>query len=321
MLFFNLLKWRRFKIYTHFFQNIYSNHDLQRISYATCDPASKVLAFLAREPSAPLHLQHCHVFKTNTPEQAEDLNTLIGNAFRLAYASQIQDQDLGRPSSALGFNRHFALGMSQSRSADSLLSPDHDLGIIADLEPVYETPDFNRMSTLRHSTDQTFHRRNTRQFTSQRQDFYSIQMAPMQNQAPPVMIKQQSQRSRFKPNSLPVLNCLFAALSKNHENDDTILDETPYADFAVPDFFNRMNNNPLKMGSSFTQEDLRYMNQGNGQNVKPSIPEYQSGILNSQRNRNNAMNKSKSAHVISCEVYAEVADRTDLNLTTLRNRY
>ena len=61
-----------------FFQNVYSNHGLQRISYATCDPISNLLAFLAREAHAPLHLQHCHVFRTSSPDQAEDLNMLIG---------------------------------------------------------------------------------------------------------------------------------------------------------------------------------------------------------------------------------------------------
>ena len=120
---------------TSFFQNVYSNHGLQRISYATCDPASHLLAFLAREAHAPLHLQHCHVFRTSCPEQAEDLNMLIGNAFRSAYAHQLHDGGLNslgghnqgadqitRPGSALGF--HQRPHLSQSRSADSLLSPD-----------------------------------------------------------------------------------------------------------------------------------------------------------------------------------------------------
>ena len=96
--------------------------------------------------------------RTSTPNQAEDLNTLIGNAFRIAYASQIQEEKNG-----------FNLGdpvypaFRASRSADSLLSPDvlngtpEDLGI-ADLdEPVYEIPDFNRSSRFRHS-EQTFNR-------------------------------------------------------------------------------------------------------------------------------------------------------------------
>ena len=30
--------------------------------------------------------------RTSTSNQAEDLNTLIGNAFRIAYASQIQEE-------------------------------------------------------------------------------------------------------------------------------------------------------------------------------------------------------------------------------------
>ena len=111
------------------------------------------------------------------------MNTLIGNAFRVAYAVQLQDESQGqdytqahfqppRPGSSLG---HPGLsGMTparpfpQSRSADSLLSPDilhgtaDDLGIVADDvegvdpdEPLYETPDFVRSSHLRLS-DNTF---------------------------------------------------------------------------------------------------------------------------------------------------------------------
>ncbi len=120
--------------------------------------------------------------------QAEDLNSLIGNAFRVAYAVQIQDglhgQDQGgyaqatpahqvqRPGSALGHHQPYTSTIlrpfPQSRSADSLLSPDilhgtaDDLGI-ADVDvglgdqddPLYETPDFVRSSHLRLS-DNTF---------------------------------------------------------------------------------------------------------------------------------------------------------------------
>ena len=93
---------------------------------------------------------------------------------------------------------------------------------IADLdEPVYETPDFSRSSNLRHS-EQTFHRRSTlqKQFASQRRplparrdDFFSIQLAPGTSvKHPPQPIK--NSKSKMKPNTLPVLNCLFAALGK-----------------------------------------------------------------------------------------------------------
>jgi hypothetical protein len=141
------------------------------------------MAFLAREAQSPLHLQHCHVFRTSTPEQSEDLNTLIGNAFRAAYATQIQGEHLqqqqDRPGSSLGHHHLSTLGhfkggggIPQSRSADSLLSPDilhgtlsshDDLGIadmIQEDEPVYETPDFVRSAHLRLSenTFQKVHR-------------------------------------------------------------------------------------------------------------------------------------------------------------------
>lgn len=50
----------------------------------------------------------------------------LGNAFRSAYAHQLHDQNNSdvtmRPGSSLGF--HSRPHLSQSRSADSLLSPD-----------------------------------------------------------------------------------------------------------------------------------------------------------------------------------------------------
>ena len=67
-------------------QSVLSCHTLRRVSYATCEPSARLSAFLARDEGgsdeAGLHLQRCHVFRSEAPEQAEDLNTLIGNAFR-----------------------------------------------------------------------------------------------------------------------------------------------------------------------------------------------------------------------------------------------
>ncbi len=66
-------------------QSVLSCHTLRRVSYATCEPSARLSAFLARDEGsdeAGLHLQRCHVFRSESPEQAEDLNTLIGNAFR-----------------------------------------------------------------------------------------------------------------------------------------------------------------------------------------------------------------------------------------------
>lgn len=42
-------------------------HGLKRISYATCDPTSCLFSFLARDPTSPLRLQHCHTFRLPSP--------------------------------------------------------------------------------------------------------------------------------------------------------------------------------------------------------------------------------------------------------------
>ncbi|TNN17967.1 SH2 domain-containing protein isoform 2 [Schistosoma japonicum] len=63
-------------------------HALRRISYATCDPENLQFAFLAREPKAQPNIQYCHAFVTTTSEAAEELNTIMGEVFRLAYAQQ-----------------------------------------------------------------------------------------------------------------------------------------------------------------------------------------------------------------------------------------
>nr|XP_026501061.1 uncharacterized protein LOC113404400 isoform X1 [Vanessa tameamea] len=71
-------------------QSVRMSHALRRISYATCESARALFAFVAREPrSEPTH-QYCHAFETDTPDQAEELNALVGDAFRMAFASQLQ---------------------------------------------------------------------------------------------------------------------------------------------------------------------------------------------------------------------------------------
>ncbi|CAH8519024.1 unnamed protein product [Schistosoma rodhaini] len=69
-------------------ERVYMAHALRRISYATCDPENLQFAFLAREPKAQPNVQYCHAFVTVTPEAAEELNTIMGEVFRLAYAQQ-----------------------------------------------------------------------------------------------------------------------------------------------------------------------------------------------------------------------------------------
>ena len=122
---------------------VYSSHALRRISYATCEPSSRLLAFLSREPHSPLYLQHCHAFRTLTSDQAEDLNAIIGNAFKIAYEIQAkQSRSLGH-----------------SRSVESLLSDSKDDGIYANLEDISpKQGEFKRLAHDRMS-DNTFDRR------------------------------------------------------------------------------------------------------------------------------------------------------------------
>ncbi|KAF8562139.1 hypothetical protein P879_09737 [Paragonimus westermani] len=69
-------------------EHVYMAHALRRISYATCDPDHLQFAFLAREPKAEPNVQYCHAFVTTTAEEAEELNNIVGEAFRIAYAQQ-----------------------------------------------------------------------------------------------------------------------------------------------------------------------------------------------------------------------------------------
>lgn len=69
-------------------ESVYMAHALRRISYATCEPDHCQFSFVAREPKGHINSQFCHVFLTKTSDQAEELNTLIGNAFKMAYAQQ-----------------------------------------------------------------------------------------------------------------------------------------------------------------------------------------------------------------------------------------
>ena len=72
------------------------SHPLKRISYATCDPASCLFSFMARDPASEHHLQQCHTFRLDTPHQAEELNTILGTAFRMAYAATLTAQKVLR---------------------------------------------------------------------------------------------------------------------------------------------------------------------------------------------------------------------------------
>ena len=99
-------------------QAVIMTHPLKMISYATCHPASCLFSFMARDPTSPLHLQQCHTFRLRTPCQAEELNTIVGTAFRAAYALQMQRE--GQAVRRAGEHR-----MMTSRSAENLLSSSH----------------------------------------------------------------------------------------------------------------------------------------------------------------------------------------------------
>ena len=47
---------------------------------------------MARHPASEHHIQQCHTFRLNTPHQAEELNTILGTAFRMAYAATLTAQ-------------------------------------------------------------------------------------------------------------------------------------------------------------------------------------------------------------------------------------
>ncbi|ESO89958.1 hypothetical protein LOTGIDRAFT_234069 [Lottia gigantea] len=73
-------------------QSVHMAHALKRISYATCDPDWCQFSVLAREPKGHMNVQYCHAFITNTNEETEELNAIVGNAFQMAYAKQRQKQ-------------------------------------------------------------------------------------------------------------------------------------------------------------------------------------------------------------------------------------
>ncbi|XP_052753496.1 uncharacterized protein LOC113515587 isoform X2 [Galleria mellonella] len=71
-------------------QSVRMSHALRRISYATCESSRALFAYVAREPRTEPANHYCYAFETDTPDQAEELNTLVGDAFRMAFASQLQ---------------------------------------------------------------------------------------------------------------------------------------------------------------------------------------------------------------------------------------
>jgi len=290
-------------------QIVYSSHALRRISYATCEPSHKLVAFLSREPRSPPHLQHCHAFRASSPEAAEEINGLIGNAFRMSYAMQVSGG--GTEGNGAG-----VLPNGNSRSVESLLDDATAVGGLyanLDLDVTLHPPQvdgiaFSRLGQDRRS-DNTFDRRAATQMRMARNGGgrYSHRTSgatnhrrsaavelppesdigpqpslpvtssipvkprlPMRNPAPITSAEPSCRTAAFlnaastssskgsqmqtcskpeKPNSLPVLNCLFAALNKQRgqaESDDT----SPYTlnQPKVPDI---MHLNTISTSKSF----------------------------------------------------------------------
>ncbi|XP_046405724.1 tensin-1-like [Ischnura elegans] len=101
-------------------KSVHMAHALRRISYATCDPDHFQFSFLAREPRGQLSLQYCHTFLAQSSQQAEELNSIVGNAFRMAYASQLHRRP-GKP--PLVTAPGTSVGSSPPASAAPVASP------------------------------------------------------------------------------------------------------------------------------------------------------------------------------------------------------
>ncbi|XP_059084960.1 uncharacterized protein LOC131881975 isoform X3 [Tigriopus californicus] len=315
---------------------------LRRISYATCEPSTCLMAFLAREPQAPLHLQHCHVFRAPNPEQAEDLNTLVGKAFRTAYAVQLSEErasDLDPDSSPLNSTYTYSRrcrDIPQSRSAESLLSGPS----LREQDPIYECTDFVRESRIRMS-DQTLAKARLSTISRDNLRYRSFHQPDMRahprllptlpknvnhvetlispaasDVSQTSMVSSSRSFARFrpiKPNTLPVLNCLFAALNNNDE-------DTPYCE--VPPSLSCNNNHINTKRQSCTpipssHKSSAYLNDSSTANSESSgdsmsHPPPQPIQLSMGSNFQH-LGKSKSAHLISsCDVYSEVADSMTL---------
>ncbi|XP_063677799.1 uncharacterized protein LOC134813850 [Bolinopsis microptera] len=63
-------------------------HALSRISYSVAEPKDGLLAFAAKDPEGVNSQTYCHAFIFDNPKEASEINTTLGNAFRLAYCKR-----------------------------------------------------------------------------------------------------------------------------------------------------------------------------------------------------------------------------------------
>ncbi|KAL5252363.1 hypothetical protein ACHWQZ_G015212 [Mnemiopsis leidyi] len=63
-------------------------HALSRISYSVAEPKDGLLAFAAKDPEGINSQTYCHAFIFDNPKEASEINTTLGNAFRLAYCKR-----------------------------------------------------------------------------------------------------------------------------------------------------------------------------------------------------------------------------------------
>ncbi|XP_061710705.1 EGFR adapter protein-like isoform X3 [Cydia pomonella] len=130
-------------------QSVRMYHALRRISFATCESARSLFAFVARERAAsraepfgehaePAPRHYCHAFRTETPEKAEELNSLVGDAFRMAFASQLQPsaplwsaelsggECVRAPDSLPGLTHHYPRSRDRSPSKCDIMGMQHE---------------------------------------------------------------------------------------------------------------------------------------------------------------------------------------------------
>ena len=124
-------------------------------------------------------------------------------------------------------------------------------------------------------------------------------------------------------------------LGSSFTQDDLRIDATSHHKHQqhslAPQGCLQQSQNQLTSGQNQLNSGQNQLNSGSCLATSGQQQQQQYYVNQRFNNSRNLINKSKSAHVISCEVYSEVADhaaavisnteQNQLNLTTLRTRY
>ena len=127
---------------------------------------------------------------------------------------------------------------------------------------------------------------------------------------------------------------IFFILGSSFTQDDLRIDATSHHKHQqhslAPQGCLQQSQNQLTSGQNQLTSDQNQLNSGSCLATSGQQQQQQYYVNQRFNNSRNLINKSKSAHVISCEVYSEVADhaatvisnteQNQLNLTTLRTR-